>query len=67
VLVDVPRWLPDDELALHLLREAHLWVHPGWFYDLPTPGALALSLLPEPEAFAEGCRRLRAAVDGLAI
>jgi aspartate/methionine/tyrosine aminotransferase len=65
VLVDVPRWLPDDELALHLLREAHLSVHPGWFYDLPTPGALALSLLPEPEAFAEGCRRLRAAVDGL--
>jgi aspartate/methionine/tyrosine aminotransferase len=67
VLVDVPRWLPDDELALHLLREAHLSVHPGWFYDLPTPGALALSLLPEPGAFAEGCRRLRAAVDGLAI
>ncbi len=65
VLVDVPRWLPDDELVLHLLREAHLSVHPGWFYDLPTPGALALSLLPEPAAFAEGCRRLRAAVDAL--
>ncbi len=40
-------------------------VHPGWFYDLSTPGALALSLLPEPEAFADGCRRLRAAVDAL--
>ncbi len=65
VLVDAPRWLPDDELALHLLREAHLFVHPGWFYDVPTPGALALSLLPEPPAFAEGCRRLRAAVDAL--
>ena len=65
VLVDVPRWLPDDELVLSLLRDAHLSVHPGWFYDLPTPGALALSLLPEPEAFAEGCRRLRAAVDAL--
>ena len=67
VLVDVPRWLPDDELALHLLREAHLAVHPGWFYDLPAPGAFALSLLPRPEAFAEGCRRLRAAVDALAV
>ena len=65
VLVDVPRWRPDDELTLHLLRDAHLAVHPGWFYDLPTPGALALSLLPEPEAFADGCRRLRAAVDAL--
>ncbi len=66
VLVDVPRWRGDDELALALLREAHLAVHPGWFYDLPAPGALALSLLPEPDAFAEGCRRLRAAVDALA-
>ncbi|MCL2464606.1 MAG: pyridoxal phosphate-dependent aminotransferase, partial [Micrococcales bacterium] len=65
VLVDVPRWAPDDELALHLLRHAHLSVHPGWFYDLPTPGVLALSLLPRPEAFAEGCRRLRAGVDAL--
>ena len=50
---------------MHLLRSAHLAVHQGWFYDLPTPGALAVSLLPEPEAFAEGCRRLRDAVDGL--
>lgn len=66
VLVDVPRWRSDDELALALLREAHLYVHPGWFYDLPTPGVLALSLLPEPVAFAEGCHRLRAAVDALA-
>ena len=66
VLVDVPRWRGGDELALALLREAHLAVHPGWFYDLPAPGALALSLLPEPDAFAEGCRRLRAAVDALA-
>lgn len=65
VLVDVPRWLPDDDLVLTLLRDAHLAVHPGWFYDLPGSGALALSLLPEPRAFAEGCRRLRAAVDAL--
>jgi aspartate/methionine/tyrosine aminotransferase len=65
VLVDVPRWLPDDDLVLTLLRDAHLAVHPGWFYDLAAPGALAMSLLPEPGTFAEGCRRLRAAVDAL--
>ncbi len=66
VLVNVPRWVDDDELVAHLLRHAHLAVHPGWFYDLPSSGALALSLLPEPDAFAEGCRRLRTAVDALA-
>ena len=71
VLVDVPRYLdsadPDSgDLALHLLRHAHLAVHPGWFYDLASDGALALSLLPEPERFAAGLRRLRAALDALA-
>ncbi len=66
VLVDVPRWRSDDDLVEHLLREAHLAVHPGWFYDLPSAGALALSLLPLPDEFADGCRRLRAAVDALA-
>lgn len=66
VLVDVPRFLPDEQLVLALLAEAHLAVHPGYFYDLPTPGALALSLLPEPATFEVGCRRLRAAVQALA-
>lgn len=66
VLVDVPRFLPDEQLVLALLAEAQLAVHPGYFYDLPTPGTLALSLLPEPAAFEAGCRRLRAAVQALA-
>lgn len=66
VLVDVPRFLPDEQLVLTLLAEAHLAVHPGYFYDLPTPGTLALSLLPEPQAFEIGCRRLREAVLALA-
>lgn len=67
VLIDVPRFLlPSGDLAVHLLRECHLAVHPGWLYDLPSDGALALSLLPEPDRFAEGLRRLRAAVDALA-
>jgi aspartate/methionine/tyrosine aminotransferase len=66
VLVDVPRWRSDDELVVTLLRDAHLAVHPGWFYDLPAAGALALSLLPRPDEFEAGCRRLRAAVDALA-
>ncbi len=66
VIVDVPRWVPATDLAEHLLRHAHLAVHPGWFYDLPRDGALAVSLLPEPEQFTDGLRRLTLAVDALA-
>ena len=65
VLVDVPQHLPVDDLAVHLLRSAHLAVHPGWFYDLADGHTLALSLLPEPEEFAAGVSRLRAAIDDL--
>jgi aspartate/methionine/tyrosine aminotransferase len=63
VLVDAPPVLPrGSDLAEHLIREAHLAVHPGWFYDLSDPRALALSLLARPDSFAEGCRRLLAAI-----
>ena len=65
VLVDVPRVLPDDDLVIALLERSHLAVHPGWFYDLDSPGTLALSLLPDPDAFADGCARLRAAIEAL--
>ncbi len=66
VLIDVPAYLPATDLVIHLMRHAHLAVHPGWFYDLPSEGALALSLLPAPDRFADGVVRLRAAVDDLA-
>ncbi|MBU4216025.1 MAG: pyridoxal phosphate-dependent aminotransferase [Actinobacteria bacterium] len=65
VVVDVPRYLEDDDLAAALL-DAGLWAHPGWFYDLASPGSLALSLLPEPVAFESGCARLRATIEALA-
>lgn len=65
VLIDVPPYLPAEQLADRLIRRAHLLVHPGWFYDVSGEGALALSLLPEPERFADGARRLREAIDAL--
>ena len=64
-LVDVPLLLPDDDLVVALMGRAGLAVHPGWFYDLDSSGTLALSLLPRPDAFADGCRRLRAALAAL--
>jgi aspartate/methionine/tyrosine aminotransferase len=48
----------DEELALGLLDQHGVLVHPGYFFDFTTDDFLVLSLLPEPEAFAEGVRRL---------
>jgi aspartate/methionine/tyrosine aminotransferase len=49
---------PDEELALAILDEAGVLVHPGYFFDFATDDYLVLSLLPEPERFAEGVSRL---------
>ncbi len=58
----VPRFLPEEELVLELLRSDGVAVHPGYFFDFPTDGTLVLSLLPEPATFAEGVARLLARV-----
>jgi alanine-synthesizing transaminase len=39
-------------------------VYPGYFFDFPSDGTLVLSLLPEPDTFAEGVRRLLRRVAG---
>ncbi len=48
----------DEELALELLERAGVLVHPGYFFDFATDDFLVVSLLPAPERFTEGVRRL---------
>jgi aspartate/methionine/tyrosine aminotransferase len=57
-VVRVSSRLSDEELALELLERAGVLVHPGYFFDFATEDFLVLSLLPDPESFAEGIRRL---------
>jgi aspartate/methionine/tyrosine aminotransferase len=59
-VVDAPR--TEGDLALRLLRDCGLAVHPGWFYGVPGDSALVVSLLPRPEEFAAGAGALAAAV-----
>lgn len=54
---------PDEEIALDLLDREGVLVHPGYFFDFATDDFLVLSLLPEPDLFAEGVRRLVASRD----
>ena len=53
----VPVTRSDEELAIELVREKLVLVHPGHFYDLPRDGYLVLSLITAEEEFAEGVTR----------
>jgi alanine-synthesizing transaminase len=59
-LLRVPAKQSDEELAIALLTQHGVHVHPGHFYDFAQPGYAVVSLIvPEPE-FAEGIRRVLA-------
>ena len=53
----------DEELTLRLLREKHVLVQPGFFFDFEEDGWIVVSLLQPPEVFAEGVQRLVSLID----
>ncbi len=61
-LVRFPAVVSEERLALDLLEKDGVAVHPGYFFDFPSEGWLVVSLLPEPETFAEGVSRLVARI-----
>ena len=58
VVLRIPVLGSDEDLAIRLLREASVSVHPGHFYDFPKEGHLVLSLITEPADFCEGVARM---------
>ncbi len=54
----VPVTRPDEELAIALLHEQSVLVHPGHFYDFSGDGYLVLSLITPPEQFQKGTERI---------
>jgi alanine-synthesizing transaminase len=54
----VPVTRSDEELAIELVREKSVLVHPGHFYDFPTDGYLVLSLITVADDFDAGIERL---------
>jgi hypothetical protein len=59
----VPATRSEEELVLALLHDDGVIVHPGFFFDFAHEAFLVVSLLPEPERFAEGVRRILERVD----
>jgi len=60
----VPSTRSEEDLAIDLLDHAGVLVHPGFFFDFPREAFLVMSLLPEPETFADGVRRVLGRIHG---
>jgi alanine-synthesizing transaminase len=50
----VPVTQSDEDLAIEILRELSVLVHPGHFYDFSSDGYLIVSLITPAEDFRKG-------------
>lgn len=53
----------DEELTLRLLKEKHVLVQPGFFFDFDEDGWVVVSLLQEPALFNEAVARMCSLAD----
>jgi alanine-synthesizing transaminase len=60
----VPVTRSDEELAIELVREKRVLVHPGHFYDFPSDGYLVLSLITALNEFEEGIGKVLGHLSG---
>ena len=58
----IPARGTEEQIALDLLS-CGVIVHPGFFFDFPHEAFLVVSLLPRPDEFRDGMRRLLERVD----
>ncbi len=59
----VPATRPDEELAITLLKEHEVYVHPGHYYDFAGDSYLVVSLIAPEQTFADGISRVLTAAD----
>jgi alanine-synthesizing transaminase len=64
VVLQVPATASEEALALAMVEEDGVLVHPGYFFDFPREAFVVLSLLPEPAVFDAGVARLIARAAG---
>src|SRR6266567_3310486 len=56
-ILRVPATGSDEDLAIKLLQDRSVLLHPGHFYDFPSDGYLVLSLITPEQQFSEGISR----------
>ena len=57
-VVQVPATRSEEALVIDLIEKDRVLVHPGYFFDFPREAFLVVSLLPEPDAFADAVTRV---------
>jgi aspartate/methionine/tyrosine aminotransferase len=57
-VIRVPSTRSEEDLVIDLIDRDAVIAHPGFFFDFAHEAFLVVSLLPEPQIFAEGVRRL---------
>lgn len=57
-VLQVPTLESEETLALDLLQQDGVLVHPGYFFDFPRESFLVLSLLTREDRFADGVDRI---------
>lgn len=62
-ILRVPATSSDEELALALLEEKGIYVHPGHFYDFHQDGFLVVSLITPERDFSQGLAAILASFD----
>jgi len=58
VTLRIPAIKSEEQWALEFLKEDHLLVYPGYFFDFDKEAYMIISLLPEKGIFQEGLTRL---------
>jgi len=58
VILRVPAIRSDEDLAVELLEQKNVHVHPGHFYDFSIAGFLVASLITREDTFQAGIQRL---------
>ncbi len=57
-VMQVPTLESEEDLVVRLLTSHGVLTHPGYFFDFPRESYLVVSLLPQPETFADGIARV---------
>lgn len=63
VVLRTPQAHSDEDVAIALLEQEGVLVHPGHFFDFPGAGYLVASLISPAEIFSEGVTRILRALD----